>query len=271
VSSDEFHALVSEETSSGGSSRGRWHAEYLSYSYRSAVERAMARVDGRPQTVLKTDLWNECLGGMRDIAGHFQEKHGYRFFGLDLEYRVCAQARSRVPAMHVVQADIRALPFRAGSFDAVLDLSTLDHLPDDGVAHAIDGYRQVLRDHGVLLLIFWQRNLLMKQRIFLKRLLGRREKPDQHYFARAAVRAKFGGGLVVVKEFVTGSLLIPPQPLTSFMLGRLPARWLTRFLRWLVDLEHSAILHPLLKHFAGLYGFAALRRKDAGHDRPDAA
>ena len=269
--SDQIHALLSEEIASGGSIRGRWHAEYLGHSYRSAVDRAMARVDGRPQSVLKTDLWNECLGGTRDLAGHFQEQHGCRFFGLDLEYQVCARARSRVPAVHVVQADIRALPFRAGSFDAVLDLSTLDHLPDDGVAQAIDGYRRVLRDRGVLLLIFWQRNFLMRQRVFLKRLLGRREKPDQHYFARAAVRAKLESGLVVVKEFVTGSLLIPPQPLTGFVLGRLPARWVTRFLRRLVDLEHSAIVHPLLKHFAGLYGFAALRRKDAEYDRPDAA
>ena len=268
---DQIHALLSEEIASGGSVRGRWHAEYLGHSYRSAVDRAMARVDGRPQSVLKTDLWNECLGGTRDLAGHFQERHGCRVFGLDLEYPVCAQARSRVPAVHVVQADIRALPFRAGSFDAVLDLSTLDHLPDDGVARAVDGYRRVLRDRGVLLLIFWQSNFLMRQRVFLKRLLHRREKSDQHYFARAAVRAMFGGGLVVVEEFVAGLLLIPPQPLTGFVLGRLPAKWLTRFLRRLVDLEHSAFVHPLLKHFAGLYGFAALRRKDAEDDRPDAA
>lgn len=231
----------------------------------------MARVDGGPQSVLKTDLWNECLGGARDLAGHFQQRHGCRVFGLDLEYQVCAQARSRVPAVYVVQADIRALPFRAGSFDAVLDLSTLDHLPDDGVTQAIDGYRRVLRDRGVLLLVFWQRNFIMRQRVFLKRLLRRREKPDQHYFARAAVRAKVGSGLDVFEEFVAGLLLIPPQPLTGFVLGRLPAKWLTRFLRRLVDLEHSAIVRPLLSHFAGLYGFAALRRRDAEQDRPDAA
>jgi SAM-dependent methyltransferase len=267
VSGDEFHALVTEEISSDGSINGRWHAEYLGHSYRSAVETAMALLDGGAHAVLKTDLWNECLGGARDIAGNFQGKHGSRFVALDLEYPVCVRAHARVPAVHVVQADIRALPFRGGSFDAVLDLSTLDHLPDEGVASAIDGYRRVLRERGVLLLIFWQRNLLMKQRLLLKRWLGKREKHDQHYFSRAAVRARFGGDLVVVKEFVTGSLLIPPQPLTGFLLGAFPVGWLTRFVGWVVALERSAVLHPLLKHLAGLYGFAALRRRET-RDEP---
>ena len=111
---EDIQALVGEEIRLASSRRGRWHAEYLGCSYRAAVEMATGPVARTSVAVLKTDLWNECLGGTRDIAGHFHETEGFRFFGLDLLYSVCVQGRARVPSMHVVQADIRALPFRAG-------------------------------------------------------------------------------------------------------------------------------------------------------------
>jgi SAM-dependent methyltransferase len=259
VAAEDMEAKVSEEASAHASIRGRWHAEYLGYAYRSAVEMALARSDGTARTVLKTDLWNEVLGGARDIAGHFHEKDGLRFVGVDLDLGVCARARSRVRAVGVVGADIRALPFRTGSFDAVLDLSTLDHLSESGAALAVDEYRRVLRGGGVLLLIFWQRNALMTLRLLLKRLLGRREKPDQHYLASATLRSKFGAGLSIVEEFAAGSLLVPPQPLTNLLLRSVPAKVLAAFLRWLVALERSAGTRPLLVHLAGLRGIVALR------------
>jgi SAM-dependent methyltransferase len=262
VGGDDIQAFVDEEIFLASSARNRWHAEYLGCAYRAAVELATAQVDRNPLIVLKADLWNECLGGTRDIVGHFQEKGTFRFFGLDLLYLVCVQGSSRVPTMPVVQADIRALPFRTGSFDAVLDLSTLDHLPEVGVAQAIGEYRRVLRDSGALLLIFWQRNFVIRQRLFLKELFGRREKLGQHYLARTYVKAKLGRGLVVVREFAAGSLLIPPQRLTSLLLGRLPAGALMRLLAWLVPIERSSVARPLLKHIAGLYGIVALRRRN---------
>lgn len=266
MGADDIQALASEEISLANSARGRWHAEYLGRSYRSAVEMATAQVGRGSRTVLKTDLWNECLGGARGIAGHFHERDGLRFFGLDLLHPVCVEGRARVPAMHVVQADIRALPFRAGSFDAVLDLSTLDHLPEAGVAEAIGEYRRVLRVGGALLLIFWQRNPMIRLRLLLKKLSGRREKTGQQYFKRARVMATLGRGLLVVKEFVVGSLLIAPQGLTSRFLGRLPARALMGLLGLVVRVERSTAARPLLKHVAGLYGIVALRQADPRGD-----
>jgi hypothetical protein len=61
--------------------------------------------------------------------------------------------RSRVPLANVVQADITALPFRAGALDVVIDLSTLDHLPETEVARAVGEYRRLLRDRSVLLIV----------------------------------------------------------------------------------------------------------------------
>jgi len=270
VGGECIRTLTSEEIPQGRFPGGRWHAEYLGHVYRSAVEMALARVVSGPLAILKTDLWNEILGGPRDIAGHFQGRQGCQFIGVDVVRQVCVEAHSRLPAVRVVQADIRSLPFRAGSFDAVLDLSTLDHLPNAEVTRTIDEYRRVLRNGGVLLVIFWQRSLLMRQRLWLKRLLGRREKPDQHYFPRAAVRASLGSGLVVVKEFVAGLLLIPPHPLTNILLRMLPPGGLTRLLQLLVAFERSGLIHPVLKHVAGLYGIEALRQEDVPNNLPTA-
>ena len=49
-----------------------WYAEYVGHAYRSAVGRTLAAVDTRPPRVLKTDLWDETLGGVRDILGELE-------------------------------------------------------------------------------------------------------------------------------------------------------------------------------------------------------
>jgi SAM-dependent methyltransferase len=256
----EIGSLVAEEIALSRSARGRWYAEYVGHTYLAAVEAVLATVEGDPRRVLKTDLWNECLGGTRDIAGPVQRAYGCPPVGVDLAYQVCRLARARVAGLRTVQADIRALPFRDGSFDAVLDLSTLDHVPQGGMATAIAEYRRVLRGRGLLLLVFWQRSLLVSLRLLVKRLLGRGEKKDQRYFARAEVRAELGDGLVVLREFSGGTLLMPPQPLTASLLRHLPAGRLSRSLRRLVCLECSRAARPLVKHIAGLYGIVAARR-----------
>ncbi|HVN76285.1 MAG TPA: methyltransferase domain-containing protein [Thermoanaerobaculaceae bacterium] len=257
---DDILRSLSDEIAMAGSPRGRWHSEYLGYSYRAAVEAAMERNSGGSPRVLKTDLWNECLGGNRDIVNHLLDEVGCRVVALELAYPICALGRRRVTGAHVVQADIRALPFRPASFDAVLDLSTLDHLSDAAVADAVGEYGRVLRGSGVVLLVFWQRCVLIRLRLVLKRLLGRHEKPGQHYFRRGDVQAALGEGLEVVDTFVAGALLTPPHRITALLLGSVRGRALTRFLRWLVRVEHSRALHPVLAHLAGLYGIVARRR-----------
>lgn len=260
---DDIDGSVREEILLARTARDRWHAGYLGYSYRLAVDLGLALVENRPLDVLKTDLWNECVGGERDILGHLQALGSCRTFGIDIAHRICAGGRSRVPLAHVVQADITALPFRTGSLDAVVDLSTLDHLPEAEVARAIGEYRRVLRDRGILLVVFWNRNLAIRLRLLCKRLLGRPEKPDQRYFGLASVRAALGDGLTAAREFVAGLLLVPPFALTGTLLGRLRPERLERLLWRLVRIEHSRAARPLLRHVAGLYGIVAVRRRGA--------
>lgn len=264
MNDDEAGASIRDEIERAGAPGGRWHAEYLGRAYRLAVGRALALTRQPHPAILKTDLWNECLGGSRDILGHVHAHGAGRLVGIDLSYAVCAAGRARVPGALAVQADIAALPFRAVAFDAVLDLSTLDHLPRSGAAQAVGEYARVLRPGGVLLLVFWQRNASMRLRLLVKRWLGRVEKADQHYLERTDVERGLGAGLEVVDEFVAGLLFFPPHSLTGRLLGRLPERALGRFLARLVRLERAAPLRRLVRHVAGLYGLAAVRRRDAG-------
>lgn len=264
VSAGEISSQVDEEVAFGCSARGRWHAEYVGHTYLAAVETIMAAIAGERRRVLKTDLWNECLGGTRGVAGLVEKAYGCPVVGVDVAFEICRLARSRAAGLRAVQADIRALPFRDGSFDAVLDLSTLDHVAREGMVRAVAEYRRVLRSRGLLLLVFWQRNLLVSLRLLAKRMLGRTEKPDQRYFARAEVRAQLGDGLAVVREFAAGSLLMPPQPLTAFLLQHVPTAWLTRSLRRLVRLERGRASTAVVKHIAGLYGIVAARRAPRG-------
>jgi len=79
--------------------------------------------------LLKTDLFEEAMGAdalLPALAGG-----GWRAVGIDGSPAVVARARRRDPeaVAHVV-ADVRALPFSPGVFDAVLSPSSLDHFLD---------------------------------------------------------------------------------------------------------------------------------------------
>lgn len=261
---EDIRRLVREEARLSSAGNGRWHAEYLSHAYRSAVEDALALAAGSPLAVLKTDLWNECLGGDRDILGHLDGRGGCRLFGIDRSLSVCAIGRRNVPHALVVQADIAALPFRSGALDAVLDLSTIDHVCEAGMAAAIGEYRRVLRAGGVLLVVFWQRTLLLRLRVLAKRVLGLREQAGQRYFPRARVRAALGRGLAVARELAAGVLFIAPHRLTGVLLAPLRPDKLTRFLRWLVRLEQAQPPRGSLRFVAGLHGFAAIKHREGG-------
>jgi SAM-dependent methyltransferase len=56
------------------------------------------------------------------------------------------------PLLLIVQADLAALPFRDEVFDAVLCLSTIEHLRDEGPA--MEGIGRVLRPGGEVLLTY---------------------------------------------------------------------------------------------------------------------
>lgn len=130
-----------------GAGRATWRAHSDAVNLRLIDDwlggRAVARV-------LKTDLYDEATS--EGLAAPFDGGER-RFVGLDVSMPVVRGASRAHPAILAVRADVRALPFRAASFDAVLSISTLDHFGSRAeITRALEAIRAVLRPGGWLVL-----------------------------------------------------------------------------------------------------------------------
>lgn len=100
--------------------------------------------------VLKTDLFDEFVG-----TGLYAplRRRASQVVGIDISPAIASSADARCPDLEAVVADVRALPFPDGSFDAVVSNSTLDHFAGvDDVAMAIGELRRVLSPGGRLVM-----------------------------------------------------------------------------------------------------------------------
>jgi SAM-dependent methyltransferase len=95
--------------------------------------------------VLKTDLWDEAKNTR---VLQWVRLQGAVVFGVDLSEPIVRQARSAFPdrGLHAAVSDVRRLPFRDGSFDAVYSMGTIEHFRDPETA--LHEMHRVLRPGG---------------------------------------------------------------------------------------------------------------------------
>jgi SAM-dependent methyltransferase len=133
--------------------------------------------------ILKTDCWNE---GVRKGVFNIDLLKGKNICLVDISQSICTKALRKHPWLNVVNADIRHLPFAKEKFDAVLDISTCDHLPFYEFPKLIAEYRDVLKDNGLLLIICNKRNTLAIVAYYitslLRRLLGKPVRPRRYLY-----------------------------------------------------------------------------------------
>ncbi len=75
---------------------------------------------------------------------------GVRLVNAELSFGLMRHARAKHPGESFVQVSLHDLPFASGSFDAVLSLETLEHVPDPVLFLA--ELRRVLRKDGSLVM-----------------------------------------------------------------------------------------------------------------------
>jgi len=103
--------------------------------------------------MLKTDLWDEAKN-TRILA--WASRQGARACGIDIAEPIVIQARDAFDtgsgARHCLQGlqaavgDVRALPFRDASFDAVYSMGTIEHF--DETERAVEEIARVLKPGG---------------------------------------------------------------------------------------------------------------------------
>ena len=101
---------------------------------------------------------------------------------MELDADTVEQARRRSPGLEIRHGDIRALPYRSRSFDAVLDLSTLDHVPAQDTGAVIAEYARVLRHEGRIVLVCWTKPMDEEHGGGIA---------GQNYFARGRIDGEF--------------------------------------------------------------------------------
>jgi SAM-dependent methyltransferase len=97
--------------------------------------------------VLKTDLWDEAKN-TRILA--WAASRGARPFGIDISEPTVIQARDAFVGdsgrLRAAAADVRALPFRSASFDAIYSMGTIEHF--DETEQAVKEMARVLKPGG---------------------------------------------------------------------------------------------------------------------------
>ena len=127
------------------------------------LQRSFGSLKGK--RVLKLDLWNEAVN-TRIL--NWMKSQGAEAFGLDFSSVVTSRALQNSGEtegpLHLVQSDIRHIPFATNSFDFVYTMGTIEHI--DEYQDAVDEVHRVLKVGGKTII-----GVPHKWNIFLRPLL----------------------------------------------------------------------------------------------------
>lgn len=94
---------------------------------------------------------------------------GYRMVGIEMSREAGVIAKENQRDARVVQGDVRGVPLRSQSIDAVLSLGVVEH-DESGPLAALREAHRILKPNGVLVLVVPYNNLL--RRLLMNRLLA---------------------------------------------------------------------------------------------------
>lgn len=136
-----WHAVGEEFPDLGGAASTRY---YAANEQRLFAEH-FPGLDGL--AILKTDLWDEAKN-TRILA--WASEQGAHAYGVDISPPIVVRARAAFDAgpraLRGTVGDVRDLPFRDGSFDAVYSMGTIEHF--DETERAVAEIARVLKPGG---------------------------------------------------------------------------------------------------------------------------
>ena len=98
--------------------------------------------------------------GTGRVPIYFQ-RLGYRFIGLEIDHDACVIGKANEPRLPLLQADVRQIPLRSRSVDAVVSLGVVEH-EEAGPLAALREARRILKPHGLLVLAVPYNNLFRR-------------------------------------------------------------------------------------------------------------
>jgi ubiquinone/menaquinone biosynthesis C-methylase UbiE len=135
------------------------------------------------------------------LSKSFKERYGWRMTPLDLGREGLEYARG-YGLDRLIQGNVMALPFAAESFDAVVSMDVLVHLPRGEEVQALSEFARVLKPGGLLVL-----------RLAAFEMLRSRHSEfvqEQQRFTRAELLASLKiAGFEIVRATYLNSLLLP--------------------------------------------------------------
>ena len=158
--------------------------------------------------ILKTDLWDEAKN-TRILA--WASRQGARAFGIDISEPTLRQARTAFDTeagLLGAVGDVRDLPFRDGSFDAIYSMGTIEHFDD--TEGAVREMARVLAPGGCAIIGVPNRHDLFLRPSFVAALqaIGLYGYGFEKSYSRRALRLMLErAGLEVVAE--TAILFVP--------------------------------------------------------------
>jgi SAM-dependent methyltransferase len=94
------------------------------------------------------------------VPMYFQRR-GYRILGVEISHEACRIAKRHQNDLKIVEADVRKMPLRAHSVDAVVSLGVVEH-NEAGPLEALRETRRILRPNGLLVLTVPYDNVLRR-------------------------------------------------------------------------------------------------------------
>jgi ubiquinone/menaquinone biosynthesis C-methylase UbiE len=118
--------------------------------------------------------------------------------GVDPNPSALERARALVPAATFVRAGAEALPFRSASFDVVVVVNALHHVPTDLMDLALAEVSRVLRPEGILIVME-----PLAEGSFFEALRSVEDETAIRAAAQAAMRRAAAAGVLRFKEAMT--------------------------------------------------------------------